>query len=376
MTPRHPLRPESVIVAAGRPAHEPGAPVNAPVVLTATFHAGSARGYARDGQDTTVAFETAMAAAEGAPDGDRDGASIAFSSGMAAAAAVIESLPVGAVVVAPASYYNFHRNLLDEQVRLGRITVRTVDQTDTAAVVAALDGATLAWLELPTNPLLQVLDLPAVATAARARGVRTVVDATVATPLGLRPLDHGADVVMHSATKWIAGHSDLLMGVLSTSDPALAEQLRQRRTLTGAVPGALEGYLALRGLRTLSVRLERACDSTAVLARRLAEHPAVTGVHYLGDPDHPQASLIAQLLTHRGALLSFTTDTLARADAVCSRVGLITHATSIGGVESLIERRGAYAGEAAQGTPAELVRLSVGIEHVEDLWADLAQALA
>jgi cystathionine gamma-synthase len=205
--------------------------------------------------------------------------------------------------------------------------------------------------------------------------VLSVVDATLATPLAIRPLEHGADIVMHSATKGLAGHSDLIMGVLVTADGDRDRQIKQRRNLTGALPGSLECYLALRGLRTLSVRLERACANAAILADRLAEHPAVGTVHYLGRPDHPQADRIGKLLDNRGALLSFTVDSIQRADRLCTSVRLITHATSLGGVESLVERRGSYPGEIAQGTPAELVRLSVGIEHVEDLWADLEQAL-
>jgi cystathionine gamma-synthase len=180
---------------------------------------------------------------------------------------------------------------------------------------------------------------------------------------------------MHSATKWMAGHTDLLMGVLIAADGQQAQRLNTRRTLTGAIPGSLDSYLALRGLRTLSVRLERACANAAVLAERLAEHRAITSVRYLGSVDHPQADRVVQLLDHRGAVLSFTADSVARADKLCASVRLITHATSLGGVETLIERRGAYPGEVAQGTPPELVRLSVGIEHVEDLWADLEQAL-
>ncbi|MCW2524885.1 MAG: hypothetical protein JWO63_3220, partial [Frankiales bacterium] len=367
--PRPELRAESLLIARGRPAATAGAPLNSPLVLSATFHAGAERGYARDGTDTTDAFEDAMGALDG-------GEAIAFSSGMAAAAALIEGLPVGATVVIPASYYNLHRSLIQAQQALGRLSVRTVDTADTAATLTAIEGADLAWLELPTNPTLDVPDLPAITAAARAQGVRTVVDATVATPLGIRPLAHGADVVLHSATKWIAGHSDLLMGVLVTGDPELGDELRTRRRLTGAVPGALESYLALRGLRTLSVRLERACANTATLAHRLREHPAVTGVHYLGFAEHPQADRIAVLLEHHGAMLSFTVDSVRRADELCARVRLITHATSLGGVESLIERRGQYPGELAQGTPAALVRLSVGLEHEQDLWADLAAGLA
>ncbi len=356
-------------MAAGRPERAPGAPVNQPIVLSSTFHAGGSRCYGREGNDSTAAFETALGSLEG-------GRTISFSSGMAASSALVEGLPAGSVVVLPSSFYNFQRTLFDRQVELGRLALRTVDIADTEATVAALDGAALLWLELPSNPTLAVPDLPVLAAAARQHGALSVVDATLATPLGNRPLEHGADLVMHSATKWIAGHSDLVMGVLSTADDELAGRLHERRELTGAVPGALDSYLALRGLRTLSVRLERACANAAVLADRLADHPAVSKVYYLGRDDHPQADRIVKLLANHGGLLSFELNSVEHADQLCARVELITHATSLGGVESLIERRGRYPGELAQGTPAELVRLSVGIEHVEDLWADLAQALA
>ena len=269
------LRPESVVVAAGRPDRVPDGPVNPPVVLASTFHAGGQRGYGRQGNDTTAAFEAAIGTLEG-------GRAVAFASGMAATSAIVEGLPAGAVVVLPTSFYNYHRTLFDKQVELGRLSLRPVDITDTDATVAALDGADLLWLEMPTNPLLAVPDLPALAHAASRRSVLSVVDATLATPLAIRPLEHGADLVMHSATKWIAGHSDLVMGVLATADDALADRLVDRRNLTGAIPGSLECYLALRGLRTLAVRLDRACANAAVLAERLAAHPAVRAVHHLG----------------------------------------------------------------------------------------------
>jgi cystathionine gamma-synthase len=364
-----PLHPESLLIAAGRPARTPSGPVNQPISLSSTFHAGGPRVYGRDGNDTVEAFEAALGAVEG-------GRVTAFSSGMAACTALVEALPVGSVVVLPTSYYNFHRTLLDTQVELGRLTLRPVDISDTDAAVDALPGATMLWLELPTNPMLEVPDLPALAAAARQHGALSVVDATLATPLGIRPLEHGVDVVMHSATKWIAGHSDLVMGVLATAEPALDEQLKARRNLTGALPGALESFLALRGLRTLSVRLERACANAAELAGRLSCHPSVRSVRYLGLPDHPHADRIAKLLDNHGGLLSFEPDSVERAEQVCSRVRLISNATSLGGVESLLERRGRYPGELRQQTPAELIRLSVGLEHVEDLWADLEQALA
>ncbi|HEX2905104.1 MAG TPA: PLP-dependent aspartate aminotransferase family protein [Jatrophihabitans sp.] len=365
----HRLRPESIAVAAGRPEPAADAPVNPPVVLASTYHHGGPRGYARAGTETSLAFETALGALEG-------GRTVSFGSGMAATAAVLAGLPAGAVLVIPDSFYNYHRTFFDNEVTLGRLgEVRVVPVTDTAAVRAALPGADLLWLELPTNPQLRVPDLPVLAAAAREAGARSVVDATLATPLGIRPLEHGVDVVMHSATKWIAGHSDLLMGVLSVADDQHYDRLMTQRNLTGAVPGALESYLALRGLRTLAVRLERCCANAAVLAQRLREHPAVARVDYLGFTDHPDAERIGSLLAHRGAVVSFALHSVQAADAVCRRVGLITHATSLGGVETLMERRGSYPGEQAQGTPAELIRLSVGIEHVEDLWADLSQAL-
>jgi len=368
-TSSHELHPDSIAVAAGRPDRSGAGPVNQPVVLTSTFHAGGDRVYGRDGNDTTAAFEAAVGALEG-------GHTVSFASGVAATNALVADLPAGAALVLPDSFYNYHRTIFDRQAELGRLELRVVDVTDLDATVAALDGAALLWLELPTNPGLVVPDLPELAAAARHRGVLSVVDATLATPLGIRPLEHGADVSMHSATKWIAGHSDLLMGVLTVADEQRHAALLARRSLTGAMPGALESFLALRGVRTLPVRLERACANATVLADRLAEHPAVRAIHYLGFDSHPQAKLVDTLLDHHGAIVSFTLGSVEAADALCRRVRLITHATSIGGVESLIERRGSYPGELAQGTPAELIRLSVGVEHVEDLWADLAQALA
>jgi len=364
------LHPDSVAVAAGRPPREPDAPVNQPITPASTFHAGGPRGYARAGTDGSAAFEAALGALEG-------GSTVSFASGMAATAAVLAMLPASAALVIPTGFYNYHRTFFDNELALGRLgELRPVDITDSQAVIAALPGASLLWLEAPTNPSLLLPDLPRLAAAAREAGVLSVVDATVATPIGVRPLEHGLDIVMHSATKWIAGHSDVLMGVLSVTDAELHQRLMTQRNLTGATPGALESYLALRGLRTLPLRMQRCCQNAAVLAERLAEHPRVSAVTYLGSAEHPQAELVAKLMDHHGAVISFTLDSVAAADELCRRVELITHATSLGGVESLIERRGKYPGEQALGSPAELVRLSVGIEHAEDLWTDLSQALA
>ncbi len=364
------LHLDSVAVSAGRPVHRPGAPVNAGIELSTTFHAGADQGYVRDGaSETTRAFEAAIGALEG-------GRALAFGSGMAAIAAVVEGLPAGGVVVAPSAGYSGMVTIFGEQERLGRLTVRRVDVDDTAAVVAAVEGADLLWLESPTNPLMQVVDLPAAAGAARAAGATVCVDSTFNSPMVVRPLEYGVDVVMHSGTKYLAGHSDVLMGVLVTASAERHEALLARRTLTGGLPGGLESFLALRGLRTLPVRMERAQASAGELAQRLDRHPAVSRVRYPGLADDPGHERAARLHDGFGAMICFElSGGEAAADALCERLELITHASSLGGVESLIERRARYAVDAASGTPVNLVRLSVGVEHVEDLWADLERAL-
>lgn len=358
------------MIASGR-SEGPGAPLNVPVVLTAPYrNAPEHNGYLRhESSDTVRAFEQAVGELEG-------GEAIAFSSGMAAVAAIAEGQPAGTLAVVPSTAYSGSVQIFGEQHRLGRMDVRSVDITDTAAVLAALPGASLLWLETVTNPLMGVADLPPLVAAAHATGAFVCVDATFSTPLLARPLELGADVVMHSATKYLSGHSDLLMGVLVTGSAERANELRLRRGLTGAIPGALECYLALRGIRTLAVRMERAQANAATLAERLAAHPRVTRVRYPGltsDPGHERA---ARLYQGFGAMIAFEIDGTAEdAELLCDSVRLITHATSLGGVESLIERRARYEIDADTGTPPSLLRLSVGIEHVEDLWSDLQHAL-
>ncbi|MGH8962479.1 MAG: trans-sulfuration enzyme family protein [Jatrophihabitantaceae bacterium] len=379
-----PLRPESVVVASGRPADQPDAPLNVPIVLAAPFrHAPEHNGYLRhESSDTIRAFEQAVGALEG-------GTAVAFGSGMAAVAAIAEGQPAGAIAVVPSAAYSGSVQLFGEQQRFGKMQLRSVDITDTDAVLAALPGANLLWLETITNPLLGVADLPVLIDAAHSAGALVCVDSTFTTPLVGRPLEFGADVVMHSATKYLAGHSDLLMGVLVTRSAERTEGLRLRRGLTGAVPGALESYLALRGVRTLALRMERAQANAATLAQRLAEHPAVTRVRFPGLPSDPGHERAARLYKGFGAMISFEIDGTAEdAERLCRSVRLIGHATSLGGVESLIERRAMHQVDAGSGgppadegvaggggTPPNLLRFSVGIEHVEDLWADLQQAL-
>ena len=364
------MRPESLVVSAGRP-HEPGAPLSTPIVTTATYrHDGAGNLYARSHVTDTVA---ALEAVLGSLDG---GTALAFASGMGAITTVVETRPTGTVAVVPHAAYSGTLTTFTEQERLDRMTVRRVDVADTAAVLAALDGASLLWLESVTNPLITVPDLPVLIAAAKSAGAFVVVDATFSTPLNVRPLDLGADVVMHSVTKYLSGHSDVLMGSLAVRDEALFDVLLARRTLGGAIPGSLESFLALRGVRTLALRFERAQANAAELARRLSGHPRVARVRYPGLPDDPGHEVASRVLRGYGAMISFeVAGDAADADAVAAAVRLITNATSLGGVESLIERRAQHAVDASFGTPANLLRLSVGVEHVEDLWDDLAQAL-
>ncbi len=360
--------PETIAVTAGRPARAPGAPLSQPIVMASSFHAGEASGYARDGQPTIAALERAVGALEG-------GEAIAFSSGMAATAALLEDLPVGARVLAPDGAYQGSRELFARREAAGRLSLTLVDIADTDAVCERLDGVALLWIESPTNPLVEVADVPVLIEAAHRAGARVVVDSTLATPLLQRPLEWGADAVLHSATKFLSGHSDLISGIVVVPDRAAAEQLAAVRTITGALPGSLEAFLVLRGLRTLPVRLQRAQENAAQLAARLDAHEGVGRVHFPGLPGARTGERSRRILAGSGAVLSFELDAGAdAADRVCEHVELIIHATSLGGVETLIERRGRYAAESH--LPPGLLRLSVGCEHIEDLWTDLQQALS
>lgn len=345
------LNPGTRVVIAGRPARVPDAPLNTPIVPASSFIAGGAMEYAREDAPSTHALETAIGDLEG-------GHALVFSSGMAAANAVLDQLPIGAVVVAPDPCYTGVSVRLTELHSAGRLQVRRVDVTDTAAITSACQGADLLWLESPTNPLLEVADLPACIAAARTAGAKTLVDNTFATPLLQQPLAMGADYVMHSVTKALSGHSDLLMGAIVTRTDDAAEQVQTRRVLMGAAPSAFDCYLALRGLRTLVVRMDRACRTAALLAERLHAHPAVTRVRYPGF----------------GSMLAVELGSVERAEALCANTSIWVHATSLGGVESLLERRRRWPLESTR-VPEDLVRLSVGIEDAEDLWADLSRAL-
>jgi len=346
--------PETHVVAAGRPG-SPGEPLNVPIVMASNFR--DSGDYARnEGNDLWRALEEVIGGLEG-------GSCVSYSSGMAAASAVLFAVQPAVVLVPRVSYMGV-RKLLEHRQRHGDPIVEMIDFTDTSTVVSTIEettarhgaGRVLVWIETPSNPTLEKTDVPPIVEACRRTGAVSVIDATFPTPLGLRPLAEGADLSMHSGTKFIGGHSDLLIGLVSTDKPALFEALQEARSLQGATPGGLESFLALRGVRTLAVRMEASIRNTSILHDRLAAHSAIEWVR------------------SSGAMLSFVVrGGAAAADRVCEQVRLITPATSLGGVESLIERRQKYAGEAH--VPPGLLRLSVGIENVEDLWRDLGGAL-
>ncbi|MCA5893655.1 PLP-dependent aspartate aminotransferase family protein [Isoptericola sp. NEAU-Y5] len=370
-----PLSPATVAVTAGRPDRVQGGPVNPPVVLSSTFvnQGVSAPGdllYGRMDTETWHPFEEALAALEGARHG------VVFGSGMAAVVAAVGAVPPAGVVVAPRHAYQVSLGYLDDLAARHGVEVRRVDIADTDQVLTALDGAHVLLVESPTNPMLEVADLPVLLAAARERGVRSVVDNTFATPLGQRPLDLGADIVVHSVTKYLAGHSDVVLGAAVTRDDALAAELRAYRTLHGSIAGPMEVWLALRGLRTLHLRVERANANAAELARRLAAHPAVVEVRHPSLPDDPGHDRAAAQMNGFGAILGLRPRGGAdAADAVVAALRLWVPATSLGGVESTLERRRRFPTESVT-VPEDLLRLSVGVEDVEDLWADLDQALA
>jgi cystathionine gamma-synthase len=350
------LHVESYVVAAGRPARSPGASVNVPVELTSTYAADGAVSYARVGNPTWAAFEDALGGLEG-------GRALVHASGMGAISAALSLVQAGGTILVPDQTYNGTSDLMLAFEQAGGRVVRK-HATDTDGFLEALGEADLVWLESPTNPLMDVMDVRTILARARELGVTSVVDNTLSTPLVSRPLELGADVVVHSVTKYLAGHSDVVLGASVTADTArgrdLADRLLRHRTLHGAIAGPMEVFLALRGLRTLALRFERASATAAELARRLEAHPAVGRVRYPGS----------------GAMLAieFVDGDAETAERVCAATRLWLHSTSLGGVESQLERRRRHPSEPTS-VPEDLLRLSVGIEHVEDLWDDLERAL-
>lgn len=324
------------------------------MTLASTFIADGDSDYGRAGNATWNAFEEIVGALEG-------GQALAFASGQAATTAVLDLVRPGGTVVAPQHCYSGTFTELHVRADHGLIDLVLVDVTDTEAVIESARHADLLWIESPTNPMLDVADLETT-FAGLDDDDRPIlaVDNTFATPLRMRPLDLGADVVIHSASKMIAGHSDLILGVAVSRDPDVVDALHSLRTLHGAIAGAMETFLAARGARTLAVRLDRSETSATMLAERLSEHPAVERVRYPGF----------------GPIVSFeVAGGVEAAERVCRASTLLTHATSLGGVETTWERRRRHAAE-PEAVPEQLIRMSVGLEDVDDLWADIAQSLA
>ena len=345
------VKPDTWLVVGGRPASEPGAPLNTPIIPASTFVLGGERIYSRN--EATEGWEAFEAMLGGLERGD----AVAFSSGMAACAAVLGQLPTGAHLVLVDDCYQAVAAIAEAGARDHQWRVERLPASDARWLERASE-ADLLWLESPTNPLLDVADLPAICGAPRRAGTRVVVDNTFATPLVQRPLELGADIVVHSATKLIGGHSDLLLGAAVTARPEELAALRAMRSRNGATPGMLECFLALRGARTLALRRGHAESSARELAARLAGHGAVARVRYPGF----------------GTIVSFELRDAAAADRACRSTRIVRHATSLGGVETSIERRSAHPGQ--EHIPPGLIRMSVGIEQLEDVWGDLDRALA
>jgi cystathionine gamma-synthase len=370
---------ETEAIHAGQDPEPTTGAVVVPIFQTSTFaqpRVGEHTGYeyARTGNPTRTALQTCLAALEGTE------AAVCFASGLAASDAVLRLLNPGDEVVIANDVYGGTWRQVDKVHRRFGIETTPVELTDLAAVEAAMSPATkLIWAETPSNPLLKILDLAALADIAHAHGARLVVDNTFATPYLQRPAELGADLVVHSTTKYIGGHSDVVGGAVC-ADAATAEELAFLQNAVGAVPGPFDSWLTLRGVKTLGVRMDRHCANAARIARYLDEHAGVEEVLYPGLPSHPGHELATRQMRDHGGMISIrVAGGREAATRVAERTELFFLAESLGGVESLIEHPGIMTHASVSGTalevPDDLLRLSVGIESVDDLLADLDRAL-
>ncbi|HEY9293877.1 MAG TPA: cystathionine gamma-synthase [Microlunatus sp.] len=374
---------ETLAIHAGQEPDPTTGAVVPPIYATSTYAQDGVGGlrsgyeYSRSGNPTRTALEECLAALEGGVRG------LAFASGLAAEDAVIRALtkPGDQVLLPNDVYGGTYRQFAQLHQRWG-LEVTPVPITDPQAVGAAITPGktTLVWLETPTNPLLNVADIAAISELAHAAGATVVVDNTFATPYLQQPLRLGADVVVHSTTKYCGGHSDVVGGALITADVDLGERLAWHQNAIGGVAGPFDAWLVLRGLKTLAVRMDRHCANAVRIAEHLDHHPAVAEVFYPGLPSHPGHELAARQMRAFGGMISFrvAAGEQAALDA-CARTKIFTLGESLGGVESLIEHPGRMTHMSVSGTalevPPDLIRLSVGIESVEDLIIDLDQAL-
>jgi len=375
------IRFETRAIHAGQPAEPETGAVVVPIYQTATYaqaRVGEHKGYdySRTGNPTRAALETCMASLE------EGGYGLAFSSGMAATDAVVRLLKPGDHVLVGDDVYGGTYRLFKRVWQDYGLQFTFMNLADLAAAEAALQPQTrLIWLESPTNPLLRLTDISAIAALARSRGILLAVDNTFATPFAQRPLALGAHIVVHSTTKYLSGHSDVIGGIAIVQDDALYRRLAFIQNAAGAVPGPFDCWLTLRGIKTLAVRLAAHSANALAVARFLEAHPAVARVMYPGLPSHPQHALARRQMALFGGMLSFElrgSEFAARRLVESTRI--FTLAESLGGVESLIELPAVMTHLSVQGSPLavspQLVRLSVGIEHQDDLLTDLEQALA
>ncbi len=365
---------------AGGPDPQTGAVV--PNVSLASTFAQDAVGkhsgfeYSRSGNPTRAALERHVALLEGADHG------MAFSSGLAAEDAVLRMLSPGEGLLLSDDAYGGTFRLARQVHAPAGLLVATTDLTDVDAVRSAWNDTTrMVWVETPTNPLLRVVDIEALASFAHEQGALLAVDNTFATPALQQPLALGADLVVHSSTKYLGGHSDVVGGFVATNDPTIADRVGFVQNAAGAVPGPFDSYLVHRGCRTLHLRMERHCENAATVAGMLSSHPAVSSVLWPGDPDHPGHAIAARQMSGFGGMVSVRLHGgVAAARTLCESTEVFTLAESLGAVESLIEHPGLMTHSSVSGTanevPDDLVRLSVGIESASDLVADLEQALA
>ncbi len=371
---------ETLAIHAGQEPDAASGAVVPPISLSTTFaqsEVGVHKGYeySRSGNPTRTAMETQIASLEAARHG------LAFASGLAAEDNVMRLLQQGQRVLLGNDAYGGTFRLISKVWSPLGFPWTAVDLGDLDALVANWpDDTGLVWLESPTNPLLTCFDIEAIAEIAHARGALVVVDNTFATPYLQQPLTLGADITLHSATKYLGGHSDVVGGFLAVDDDELGERLRFTQNAAGAVPSPFDCYLVLRGVKTLGIRMDRHCENARAIVDLLAAHPAVDRVLYPQLPDHPGHAAAAKQMRDYGGMVSFTVKAgEAAARRIAAATELFTLAESLGAVESLIEHPGAMTHASAAGSPLEvpdnLVRLSVGIEHASDLVADLAQAL-
>lgn len=377
------MRFNTKAIHAGQSPEPTTGAVMPPIFQTSTF-AQSAPGvhqgydYARGANPTRTALEKLIAGLEDAEE------CACFASGCAAMDAVLKFLRPGDHVIATNDLYGGSYRLFRQVFEPFGIRFSFIDMTDEEQLVRTIDGQTkMIWIETPTNPLLRIIDIRKIAGIAKEKGIITVVDNTFASPWLQQPLLLGADVSLHSTTKYLGGHSDVIGGAAATSHPEMIENLRFQAKATGAVPGPMDSYLVLRGIKTLAVRMERAVENAVTIANYLNDHPLVGEVHYPGLSSHPQHELAKEQMREPGAMLSFTLkdDTQESAVEYMSRTRFFTLAESLGGVESLISHpasmtHGSIPKEVREkaGLKDSLIRLSVGIEDVEDLIEDLDRA--